>query len=101
MLKDECYSSLSNLDQQWKKATFSQYKIEGSENFMGYSIRVNLFRFTEWYWFNLTTATPNFTDIYGTELCDHTAPTTFFNDENVNLASESEMQSFVKSFQQI
>ena len=37
-------------------------------------------------------------DIYGTELYYHIAPTTFFNDKNVNLAGESVMQSLVKSF---
>ena len=76
-------------------------KDEHSENVMGYSIRVDKFRFTEWYRFNRTTATPNFTDIYGTELYDHSAPTTFFDDENVNLAGESEMESVVKSLRQM
>ena len=77
-------------------------KSEHSENIMGYSIRVDQYRFTEWYRFNRTTAIPNFTDIYGTELYDHTAPTTFFNDENVNLVGESQMQKhFDKCYRQV
>lgn len=105
---------LTNPDREWKKAAFSQYPrpaqgmtqipkeptfdaSEHGENVMGYSIRVDKYRFTEWYRFNRTTATPNFTDIWGTELYDHTAPTVFFDDENTNLAGQANMQSLVKS----
>ena len=101
-------------DQEWKKAVFSQYprpaagiKVipnepafdthEHNENVMGYSIRVDQYRFTEWYRFNRTTATPNFTDIWGTELYNHTEPTVFFNDENINMANQPDMQDLVKS----
>ena len=101
-------------DQQWKKAAFSQFarpangmtKIpneppfnptEHKENVMGYSIRVDQYRFTEWYRFNRTTATPNFTDIWGTELYNHTEPTVFFNDENINMAHQPEVQDLVDS----
>ena len=109
---------LKNPDQEWKKAAFSQYprpaqgmtKIpdepafstsEHDENVMGYSIRVDNYRFTEWYRFNRTTATPNFTDIWGTELYDHTQPTVFFNDENINLANEKDMESIVQSLRKM
>ena len=56
---------LTNPDKQWKKATFSQYARpydgmleipnepsfadEHEENVMGHSIRVDQYRFTEWY----------------------------------------------------
>ena len=68
---------------------------EHNESVMGYSIRVDQYRFTEWYRFNRTTATPNFTDIWGTELYNHTEPTVFFNDENINMAHQSDMQGLV------
>ena len=71
---------LQDPKQQWKKAAFSQYPRPANgltvlpnepafnhslngEDVMGYSIRVDQYRFTEWYRFNRTTATPNFTDI--------------------------------------
>ena len=76
----------------FKKAAFSQFprpsagmtsipneppfdKNEHSENVMGYSIRVDQYRFTDWCHFNRTTGTPNFTDIWATELYNHTEPT--------------------------
>jgi len=68
---------------------------------MGYSIRVDQYRFTEWYRFNRTTATPNFTDIWGTELYNHTEPTVFFNDENINMASQTDMKGLVESLRKV
>ncbi len=50
---------------------------ESEENVMGYSIPVDQYHFTEWYRFDHTTATPNFT---GTKLYNHTEPTMSFND---------------------
>ena len=109
---------LKDPNQQVKKAVFSQYARpnsgmsiipnepafnwkEHSENVMGYTIRVDQYRFTDWYRFNHTTATPNFTDIWGTELYDHTEPTVFFNDENVNLANQLDMQDLVKTLRKM
>ena len=102
---------LKDPTKQWKKAAFSQYprpsaglhQISGhppfdnerGENVMGYTIRTDQYRFTEWYRFNHTTAVPNFKEIWGTELYDHTKPTEFFNDENTNLAKKPEMKSTV------
>ena len=108
---------LKNPDQQWKKAAFTQYPRpsqgmtqipnkppyainEHDENVMGYTIRVDQYRFTEWYGFNRTTATPDWNDIWGTELYNHTEPVVFFNDENVNMAKQSEMQALVKQLRQ-
>ena len=110
---------LKDPNQQWKKAAFSQYprpsnggltiipnkpafkKVDHNENVMGYSMRVDQYRFTDWYHFNRTTATPNFTDIWGTELYNHTEPIVFFNDENINMANQPEMQDLVKSFRKM
>ncbi len=108
---------LKTPDQQWKKAAFSQYPrpscgmhqipnepafdSEHGENVMGYTIRADQYRFTEWYRFNRTTATPNWTDIWGTELYDHTEPTVFFNDENVNMASDPDKQDLVNELRKI
>ena len=104
---------LQNPKRQWKKAAFSQYprpaaglsvipkeppfpKDSHDEAVMGYTIRVDSYRFTEWYGFDHLTGTPNFGDIWGTELYNHTDPVVFFNDENVNLAVKSEMKSLVE-----
>ena len=63
---------------------------------MGYSIRTDHYRFTEWYRFNRSTAVPHWNLVWGTELYDHTQPARFFNDENKNLASQWEMKSLVE-----
>ena len=105
---------LHDPSQQWKIAVFSQYPrpssgmtvipnepafstTEHKENVMGYSIRVDKFRFTEWYRFNRTTATPNFTDIWGTELYNHTEATVFYNNENINIANQPDKIDIVTS----
>ena len=66
------------------------------EAVMGYTIQVDEYWFTEWYRFNHVTATPNFDDIWGTELYNHTQPTVFYNDENANLTGKPEMKSLVE-----
>ena len=103
---------LKDPTKQWKKAAFSQYPRpdngfslipghtpfnmkEHDESVMGYTVRTDQYRFTEWYRFNHTTAVPNFKEIWGTELYNHTKPTVFFNDENTNLAKKPEMKSTV------
>ena len=108
---------LKNPGQEWKKAAFSQYPRpscgiqqipnkpsfdkEHNENVMGYTIRVDQYRFTEWYRFNRTTATPNWTDTWGSELYDHTNPTVFFNDENTNMANDPDKQDLVKELRKV
>jgi arylsulfatase A-like enzyme len=103
---------LKDPKQQWKKAAFSQYprpnaglmSIPGKppfsrgdegEDVMGYAVRVDTYRFVEWYGFDHTSATPNWDDIWGTELYNHTHPVVFFNDENTNLAGNKDMQQMV------
>ena len=108
---------ITDPDRQWKKVAFSQYsrpsagmtKIpnkppfpdEHGENVMGYSIRVDLCHFIEWYGFNRTNATPDWNDIWGTELYIHTEPVVFFNDENVNQAGQPEMKAVVEDLRQM
>ena len=106
-------SLIRNPDQPWKKAAFSQYprpaaglpaipghppfsNDEHGENVMGYTMRTEDFRFTEWVKFDRTTATPMWSKIWGTELYDHSQPSTFFNDENVNLANNPDMKDKVE-----
>lgn len=102
----------SDPKQQWKKAAFSQYarplsglqaipdkpqfpSNEHEESVMGYTIRVDQYRFTEWYRFNRATATPDFSQVWGTELYNHTEPIMSFNDENVNLYDNPDMKETV------
>ena len=110
---------LANPEREWKKAAFSQYPrpstqglqqipgrppfdpSEEGESVMGYTIRVDKYRFTDWYHFNRTTSTPNFDEKWGTELYDHSSPTVFFNDENVNLANKPEMKSVVDELRKV
>ncbi len=109
---------LKNPDMTWKKAAFSQYarpdaglriipgyppfpKNEDGESVMGYTIRVDEYRFTEWYKFDHITAKPDWSKIWGTELYNHTNPVVFFNDESENLASKPEMESTVKTLRKI
>ena len=105
---------------EWKKAAFSQYprpsnglaSIPGKPSFkpesvnhledvMGYALRTDTYRFVEWYSFDRTKAKPNFDDVWGTELYDHTNATTFFDDENTNIASEKNMTDTVKELRKI
>ena len=97
---------LKNPDQQWKKAVFSQYprpaggfqilpgkpafeKNNRGEAVMGYSMRVDQYRFIDWYKFDHTSAMPDFNNIWDTELYDHSQLTEFFNDdENTNMADD-------------
>ena len=92
---------LNDPDLKWKKAAFSQFaRLQYSgltkilnypfdsnnhgEDVMGYAIRVNNYRFVEWYHFNRTSGIPDFNYVWGMELYEHTEPTKSFNDENKN-----------------
>ena len=109
---------LKDPKQTWKKASFSQYarpaaglhtipghppfdNNEHNENVMGYTMRVEQYRFTEWVRFNRTTAVPNWDEVWGTELYNHTQQAVFFNDENENLANKPEMQSLVSELRKM
>jgi arylsulfatase A-like enzyme len=105
---------LKDPNQQWKKGSFSQYPRPNSirdipghpplthpESVMGYTVRVDKYRFTEWYQFDRTTSTPNFDIKWGTELYDHSQANNFFDDENVNLADKPEMKETVNELRQM
>lgn len=109
---------INNPDMDWKIAAFSQYprpsdgliKIpnkpsfdpsEKAESVMGYSVRVDQYRFTDWYRFNRTTGVPDFKDIWATELYNHTHPTVFFNDDNINMAADDDKKDLVESLRKI
>ena len=108
---------LNDPSQQWKKGAFSQYprpafgfnKIPGhpafdnehGENVMGYTVRVDSYRYTEWVKFDRVTATPDWDQVWGVELYNHTHPITFFNDENINMASMPSMKSVVTELHQV
>ncbi len=109
---------LKDPNQAWKKGAFSQFprpshglsRIPGhaafsgnehDENVMGYTVRVDSYRFTEWYSFNRTLGVANMSEIWGTELYDHSQSVINFNDENLNLADKPEMKSTVKELRKI
>ena len=109
---------LKDPKQEWKKAAFSQYPRPESgltsipnkppfeirnheEDVMGYAMRVDLWRFVEWYSFNRTSATPDFNTIWGTELYNHTLTTEVFNDDNVNLAADPKMSVMVQDLRKV
>ena len=110
---------LKDPNREWKKGAFSQYPRPGSqgltnipghppfdssehgENVMGYTVRVDKYRFTEWYKFDRTISKPNFNEIWGTELYDHSNEASFFNDENVNLADKPEMKEIVTELRRV
>ena len=109
---------LKNPTMEWKNGAFSQFPRpaaglsvitgrppfpddENNESVMGYSVRVDNYRFTEWYRFNRTTSTANFSDIWGTELYNISSPTVSFNDENGNLANRPEMAFIVEKLRSL
>eukprot|EP00054_Salpingoeca_dolichothecata_P029941 m.238988 g.238988 ORF g.238988 m.238988 type:complete len:512 (-) comp26571_c0_seq8:1867-3402(-) len=61
---------LQNPEMQWKKAAFWQYNRQ-NETVMGYTVRVDGYRYTEWVKFNRTTATPHWDQVLGVELYQH------------------------------
>ena len=76
---------------QWKNASFSQVKTshKNGNAVMGYSIRTDQFRYTEWVLFNETTNIPVWSTVYGTELYDHDID----HYENTNQAGNSSYSS--------
>ena len=109
---------LKDPKKEWKKAAFSQYprpqagltSIEGKppfklnnaqEDVMGYAVRVDTYRFVEWYGFNRVSAQPDFNDVWGTELYNHTHSVQFFNDDNRNLAGMQNMTEKVAELRKI
>ena len=102
----------------WKPAAFSQFPRPnrgfpvpaaglppfcegcGPEAVMGYSVRVDTWRYTEWVGFDPLSATPSWDRQYGRELYDHTlhpVPVPPFDEENVNLAEAPSHKVLVAS----
>ena len=71
----------------WKEAAFSQYpRTTHHTKYMGYTVRTDQYRYTEWVKFNAApTYTPDWTNSIGTELYDHSADP----EENHNVAGSS------------
>ena len=83
--------------EQWKNAAFSQVKTTQSGNsVMGYSVRTDRFRYTEWVLFNDATNTPDWDAVYGTELYDHDTD----KYENTNQAVNSAYSSYITQLSQ-
>ena len=94
-------------DRAWKRAAFSQYPrpdrglnplnasvpaFANEESVMGYSLRTDRYRYSEWVAFNHDTATPNWSKQYGRELYDHKdapVPNASFDCENENLLAST------------
>ena len=60
----------SSSSTQWKKLAFSQYPREEG-GIMGYSLRSDRYRYTEWVHFNHSTYKPTWKSVVGVELYDH------------------------------
>lgn len=93
-----------NTTLQWKSAAFTQYPRpstsiqhnSGSPNLadirvMGYSMRTDEQRYTEWIGYDPTTFTANWTQVYTRELYDHSADP----DEDVNVADDPQFARLV------
>ncbi|MBT7091643.1 MAG: sulfatase [Bacteroidetes bacterium] len=86
---------LQNPDMEWKSAAFSQYlrgryhPVEGEQEYMGYAMRTDRFKFVEWYVWDPENNVP--LELADTELYDcKTDP-----DENKNIAGLEENQELV------
>ena len=74
---------------EWKNAAFSQIKTthRSGDVVMGYSMRTDRYRYTEWVYFNETENEPDWSvALYGTELYDHEIDQ-YENDNKANDAS--------------
>ncbi|XP_065846812.1 iduronate 2-sulfatase-like [Oscarella lobularis] len=107
---------LKNSSRPWKSAAFSQYPRPGPmnglpqvprhspfdhklgvEQVMGYSVRSDQYRFTEWLSFNATEAKGNWTGgAWGVELYDHTKQTKNFDDENEDMYFNTGNKSIIE-----
>ncbi len=95
---------LQDPDKEWKKAAFSQFArpylglsevpshskfgLKDTEAVMGYAMCTGKYRFLEWYLFYRTSTSPDFTQVWGAELYDHTVEYQFINNENTSLVVE-------------
>ena len=79
----------------WKQKAFSQYpRKPNGQNAMGYTMRTNDFRYTEWVKFiGAPEYKPDWNSLFGVELYDHSKDP----EENVNVAHKKEYQDMVKT----
>ena len=79
----------------WKQRVFSQYPREvKNQNVMGYTMRTDRFRYTEWPAFmGAPHYKPDWDKLFGVELYDHSVDP----EENVNVAHKKEYQDMVKT----
>ena len=76
---------IHNSSADWKDAAFSQFpRSPGHSHIMGYSLRTDRYRYTEWPTFSYQTHKPNWNDLHGVELYDHTIDP----EENANRAED-------------
>ena len=80
----------------WKSAAFSQHtRFYNSTALMGYSLRTDRFRYTEWVVFSeAPDYRPIWSENYGTELYDHDKDP----QENINVAENPKYADLVKEF---
>ena len=78
---------------QWKPFAFSQIK---RDDYMGYSIRSDRYRYNEFPRFNEDTVTMDWNDLDGVELYDHTIDP----DENINRAHDEEYLDVIEELQE-
>lgn len=90
------YSNKTPTPLAWKNASFSQYERDG-EKVMGYTMRVDGWRYTEWVKFdNSTTGGPKWDQQVGVELYKHNTGTILpcdWNYEHTNVANNPEFAS--------
>ena len=76
----------------WKKLAFSQYPRDGN-NIMGYSLRSDRYRYTEWVHFDSKKYEPNWKKVVGVELYDHQIDP----EENYDYANDAAYQTVRKT----
>ena len=80
---------------KWKQRAFSQYpRHPNGQDVMGYTMRTDRFRYTEWPAFmGAPHYKPDWNKLFGVELYDHSTDP----EENVNVAHKKEYQDMVKT----
>ena len=84
---------------EWKDAVFTQIKTshKSGDTVMGYSMRTDRYRYTEWVYFNETEFEPDWSvSLYASELYDHDVD----HYENYNKADDSSYSSTVTALSQ-
>ena len=80
----------------WKQRVFSQYPREGGE-VMGYTVRTNRYRYTQWVKFDKKTNTPQWEKSVGVELYDHGVDP----DENDDVANDKSYEVIAQGLKKL